>query len=85
MTRRDEWTDLVTVLAAMPDVWRRLLAEHVPDGHGRCCGCTVPGHGIPGASWPCSLHLLAARAERKHRRPIRPARPRDQHIAADAA
>lgn len=56
---------LATALAEMPDVIERLLAEHVSTVDStvpRCVSCTVPGVGIPGALWPCSVHVLATLA-----------------------
>ncbi|MBC8093328.1 MAG: hypothetical protein H7Y15_15585 [Pseudonocardia sp.] len=52
------------VLVEMPGVWRRLLAAHVPDRLGRCSACRTSGGS--GARWPCSLHDIAAEAERLH-------------------
>jgi hypothetical protein len=49
-------------LVAMPGVWRRLLAAHVPDRLGRCVACRSSGGS--GARWPCSLHSVAAEAQR---------------------
>lgn len=49
-------------LANLPGVAQRLLAEHLPDGRGRCRACTRPGTGIPGTAWPCALQLYAAAA-----------------------
>lgn len=60
----DRFHALATTLAAMPDLWRALLAEHRDDGHGRCTGCTVAGTGRPGEHWPCNLTLLAREARR---------------------
>jgi hypothetical protein len=51
-------------LARMPDVVARLLAEHVPDGRGRCCGCGFPGTGTPYIPSPCDLWLVADAAHR---------------------
>ncbi len=51
-------------LAGMPGVWRRLLAAHVPDRLGRCAACRTAGGS--GARWPCSLHSVAAEAQRLH-------------------
>lgn len=49
-------------MAAMPQVWRRLLAAHVPDRLGRCTSCRHSSGS--GAKWPCNLHRVAAEAER---------------------
>jgi hypothetical protein len=46
----------------MPEVWRRLLAAHVPDRLDRCSACrTASGSG---QRWPCSLHQVASDAQR---------------------
>lgn len=55
-------SDVARELADLPGVPQRLLAVHVPDGRGRCRGCTRPGTGIPGTEWPCALQLYAAAA-----------------------
>jgi hypothetical protein len=47
------------LLTAHPDAVERLIAEHVPDDHGRCRGCTRPGTGVPGEHWPCTPRLVA--------------------------
>jgi hypothetical protein len=51
-------------LARMPDVVARLLADHVPDGKGRCRGCGFPGTGSPYIPSPCGLWLVADAARR---------------------
>jgi hypothetical protein len=56
--------DLARELAWQPEIIRRLLARHVPDGGGRCRGCTIPGTGLPGGRWPCVLHFYAEAAAR---------------------
>jgi hypothetical protein len=53
---------LVVVLAAMPDVVAALLRDHVPDAHGRCRECGMPGTGTPYLSYPCSLRGIAEAA-----------------------
>ena len=53
-------------LAPMVDVWKRLLAQHVPDRAGRCVVCTKGGTGLPSTPWPCSIHGIAEMARRKH-------------------
>ena len=47
---------LAAELAPMVDVWKRLLAQHVPDKAGRCIVCTKGGTGLPSRPWPCSIH-----------------------------
>lgn len=54
---------LVELLAGMPDVVARLLAEHRPDARARCRACRTPGTGTPGAPWPCTLARLARAAQ----------------------
>ncbi|GAA1327259.1 hypothetical protein [Pseudonocardia xinjiangensis] len=53
-------------LAPMVEVWQRLLADHVPDGAGRCRTCTKGGTGLPSSPWPCSIHGIADMARRRH-------------------
>ena len=59
------WQQLATELAENPDLCRRLLRDHVPDG-GRCTACTAPGTGCANRPWPCSIHKLAALAHEIH-------------------
>jgi hypothetical protein len=55
---------MADLMADMPGVWRRLLAAHVADRLGRCRGCrSDTGSGV---LWPCSLHDIAAEAQRVH-------------------
>jgi hypothetical protein len=57
---------LADELGAMPTLWGRLLAEHVPDATGkRCRACTTAGTGTPGAAWPCRIHDIAESARRR--------------------
>ncbi|MDN5858513.1 MAG: hypothetical protein L0H84_07805, partial [Pseudonocardia sp.] len=53
-------TAFAAVLAAMPDLLARALAEHVPDGHGRCRECRADDG--TSAPWPCAMRLLADEA-----------------------
>jgi hypothetical protein len=47
-------------LSAMPELWARLIAEHVPDPTGRRCrACTTAGTGSPGTAWPCRIRDAA--------------------------
>jgi hypothetical protein len=55
---------LADVMAGMPEVWRRLLAAHVPDRLGRCTACRNSSGS--GERWPCSLHHIATDAQRLH-------------------
>jgi hypothetical protein len=57
---------MADVMAGMPEVWRRLLAAHVPDRLGRCAGCRKANGS--GDRWPCSLHVIASDAERLYER-----------------
>ncbi|MGI5130302.1 hypothetical protein ACQEVB_26105 [Pseudonocardia sp. CA-107938] len=65
------------VLAAMPDLLARALAEHVPDDHGRCRECRADDG--TSAPWPCAMRLLADEARgmtgAQQRRPEPPAAP----------
>lgn len=53
---------LPELLAAMPEVWPVLLAEHRADRTGHCRRCA----GATGAApvWPCRLRVLAEQAGR---------------------
>lgn len=55
---------MAQVMSGMPDVWRRLLAEHVPDQHGRCQACRDESGAS--ASWPCLTRQIAEQAKRIH-------------------
>lgn len=59
----DDGPSLAELLAGMPELYRRLLAEHTPDARGRCRSCTVPGTGLPGARWPCIIAVVARQAQ----------------------
>ena len=65
----ERWAGLVAEVATMPDVVANLLGEHRSDGNGYCVGtgCGAVAHGGPAARWPCSLHALAAAAQRLRR------------------
>ena len=56
--------EVAAQLARMPEVIARLLAEHVPDEHGRCRGCGRPGTGTPYLLAPCDLWTVADAARR---------------------
>ena len=58
---------MARVMSGMPDVWRRVLAEHVPDQGGRCQACRDEG-GVS-ASWPCLTRQIAEQAKRIHDEP----------------
>lgn len=52
---------MALVMSEMPDVYRRVLAEHVPDAGGRCGACRdVSGEQ---ASWPCQTYRVAQEAK----------------------
>ena len=63
---RGDLHQLAIELAPMVDVWKRLLAQHVPDRAGRCVVCTKGGTGLPSTPWPCSIHAIAEMARRRH-------------------
>lgn len=56
--------EAVFFIARQPGGADRLLTEHRPDDHGRCCACTAPGTGIPHAPWPCAMAVLASAARK---------------------
>lgn len=67
----DRQSAFIEVLAQMPNLCARLLAEHVPDRTGtRCRSCTTAGTASPTAAWPCRIRDLAeaARTRRAHGR-----------------
>jgi hypothetical protein len=45
------------IVTGWPLVRERLRAAHVPDGKGRCRGCTSQMRSAP--LWPCALALVA--------------------------
>jgi hypothetical protein len=51
---------MAVVMSEMPDVWRRVLAEHVPDG---CQNCRACFHAGGRASWPCQTYRIAQEAK----------------------
>ena len=58
---------MAKVMSGMPDVWRRVLAEHVPDQGGRCKACHDERGGS--ASWPCLTRQIAEQAKQIHDNP----------------
>ncbi|MCD2186200.1 hypothetical protein [Actinomycetospora soli] len=52
---------MALVMSEMPDLVRRVLAEHVPDPAGRCGGCRDTTGRT--ASWPCQTYRVAQEAE----------------------
>ena len=56
-------TSFAAALARHPQTVHRLLEVHVPDGHGRCRGCSGGGSGRLGPRWPCTLRFHAAAAD----------------------
>jgi hypothetical protein len=62
-------SSLALALVPMPDLWDRLLDLHTGEGAtGRCRACTRPGTGLPGAPWPCAIHIVATQARTRARR-----------------
>lgn len=51
---------MAVVMAEMPDVWRKVLAEHVPDERQYCRACFHDGGR---ASWPCQTYRIAQEAK----------------------
>jgi hypothetical protein len=51
---------MALVMSTMPDVWRKVLAEHVPDGTQHCRECR---NGGGQASWPCQTYRIAQEAK----------------------
>jgi hypothetical protein len=60
----DLWRGISEQLALMPSVITRLLAQHVPDEHGRCRGCGMPSTGTPHVVAPCGLWEIAEAARK---------------------
>ncbi len=56
------------IVATWPDVWQRLISEHVAGPRGDCQGCPIGLHG--GTRWPCGLRTLG-----EHARRLAPPRP----------
>lgn len=52
---------MAVLLAEMPDMWRTVLAEHVPDRDGRCLACRDFSGAT--ATWPCLTHQIATEAK----------------------
>ena len=59
----DVFVDVAEQLETLPVTVARLLAEHQPDGQGRCQACTTGGRGTPSAPWPCGPYSVAKRAD----------------------
>ncbi|MHC1563016.1 hypothetical protein ACR9E3_28995 [Actinomycetospora sp. C-140] len=51
---------MAVVMSEMPDVWRKVLAEHVPDERQLCRACLHDGGR---ASWPCQTYRIAQEAK----------------------
>lgn len=51
---------MAVVMSEMPDVWRKVLAEHVPDERQNCRECF---HAGGRASWPCQTYRIAQEAK----------------------
>lgn len=56
--QRGAFEELAVLIAAEPDMARRIVAEHVADRYGRCRACCTHSCPVP---HPC---VLAAAAER---------------------
>jgi hypothetical protein len=65
----DDANPLASVISGMPEVWQRLLDEHVPDGSGRCVACRSSR--TAGVLWPCTLRVIADDAKAICLRPTR--------------
>jgi hypothetical protein len=50
---------IVTQLAPMTLLWRRLLSEHAPAPGGQCRACTQGGTGLLNTPWPCKTYKIA--------------------------
>lgn len=53
---------LAVALAPMVELWRRLIAAHVPDREGRCSECRWQTRSAD--RWPCAVYDLAVAAQR---------------------
>lgn len=51
---------MAVVMSEMPDLWRKVLAEHVPDERQYCRACFHDGGR---ASWPCQTYRIAQEAK----------------------
>ncbi len=51
---------MALILADMPDLWHRILTEHVSDSHGRCASCRDRSGAA--APWPCVARQIADEA-----------------------
>jgi hypothetical protein len=60
----DGISPVAMVMSGMPEVWQRLIEEHVPDRYGRCTACrNACTAGVP---WPCTLRVIADDARGLH-------------------
>lgn len=60
----DGISPVAVVMSGMPEVWQRLLEDHVPDSYGRCAACrNACTAGVP---WPCTLRVIADDARGLH-------------------
>ncbi|MGH3438063.1 MAG: hypothetical protein ACRDRN_16550 [Sciscionella sp.] len=53
------------MLAGMPDLWLRLLDEHIPDQDRNCQACRDSVGNV--AAWPCRLREIAEQARAIYR------------------
>ncbi|MGH3978402.1 MAG: hypothetical protein ACRDRZ_05290 [Pseudonocardiaceae bacterium] len=74
---------MAQVMSGMPDVWRRVLDEHVPDERGRCQACRNE-QGVS-AIWPCVTRGIAEQAKRIHDGELPAAPPPPQRGGRHAA
>lgn len=55
---------MAAIMADMPDMWRAVLAAHVPDEYDRCRACRdATGAAAP---WPCLAREVAEEAKYLH-------------------
>jgi hypothetical protein len=55
---------MAAIMADMPDMWRAVLATHVPDQHGLCRACRDASGAA--ATWPCLAREVAEEAKYLH-------------------
>lgn len=60
---------MAAILAGMPDVWQRVLTDHVADEYGRCRECRNAA-GVA-AAWPCMTRQIAEEARQVHHHGVR--------------
>ncbi|MGH8966007.1 MAG: hypothetical protein ACRDXB_11870 [Actinomycetes bacterium] len=61
-TPSDEQASTIAMaLAPLVEMWRTLLATHVPDREGRCTACRWQTRSAD--PWPCTVYDVAAAAQ----------------------